>query len=159
MDQEKNNSTVAEQRDATLKDALKLKKKSASLRKTSEDFRKYTKQIWLAGLGAFSRVEEEGNKLFETLVKVGEELESTTEQVINQHLNDAEQNSIQDKHSTKTKVDKLLDHSVHHSLSRLGLVTVQDLQYLESLIVQLHHKVDLLAEENQELKMKLRKTP
>ena len=44
--------------------------------KSSLDFRKYTKQIWLAGLGAFSRAEEEGNKLFDSLVKVGEELES-----------------------------------------------------------------------------------
>lgn len=32
----------------------------------------------MAGLGAFSRAEEEGNKLFDSLVKVGEELESKT---------------------------------------------------------------------------------
>jgi hypothetical protein len=34
--------------------------------KSALDFRKYTKQIWLAGLGAFSRAEEEGNKLFDS---------------------------------------------------------------------------------------------
>ncbi len=54
----------------------KNKSKSKSSRKSALDFRKYTKQIWLAGLGAFSRAEEEGNKLFDSLVKVGEELES-----------------------------------------------------------------------------------
>ena len=31
-------------------------------------------QIWLAGLGAFSRAQQEGTKLFETLVKQGEQL-------------------------------------------------------------------------------------
>ncbi|HCW6263515.1 TPA: phasin family protein, partial [Acinetobacter baumannii] len=56
----------------------KNKSKSKSSRKSALDFRKYTKQIWLAGLGAFSRAEEEGNKLFDSLVKVGEELESKT---------------------------------------------------------------------------------
>ncbi len=45
-------------------------------RKRPADFRRYTQQIWLAGLGAFSRAEEEGGRLFENLVKVGEELES-----------------------------------------------------------------------------------
>ena len=56
----------------------KNKLKSRGSRKSALDFRKYTKQIWLAGLGAFSRAEEEGNKLFDSLVKVGEELESKT---------------------------------------------------------------------------------
>jgi len=54
----------------------KTKNKLRSGRKSSLDFRKYTQQIWLAGLGAFSRAEEEGNKLFDSLVKVGEELEN-----------------------------------------------------------------------------------
>ncbi|MEL0028223.1 MAG: phasin family protein, partial [Perlucidibaca sp.] len=44
----------------------------------AKDLRKYTQQIWLAGLGAFSRAEEEGGKLFDNLVKIGEELEHKT---------------------------------------------------------------------------------
>ena len=44
------------------------KNSTRSGRKSALDFRKYTKQIWLAGLGAFSRAEEEGNKLFDSLV-------------------------------------------------------------------------------------------
>ena len=53
---------------------------------------------------------------------------------------------------TKDKVEKLLDQSVNHSLNRIGLVTVKDIQYLESLILQLHSKVDFLVEENKLLK-------
>ena len=56
---------------------VKTKPKSKSSKNLPFDFKKYTQQIWLAGLGAFSRAEEE-NKLFDSLVKVGEELESKT---------------------------------------------------------------------------------
>src|SRR5213593_2279210 len=37
-----------------------------------------SRQIWLAGLGAFSRAQVEGRKVFETLVKQGEVLETRT---------------------------------------------------------------------------------
>ena len=70
--------TAQDSAEASNEKMLKPKSKSASERKSVLDFRKYTKQIWLAGLGAFSRAEEEGNKLFDSLVKVGEELESKT---------------------------------------------------------------------------------
>ncbi|MDB6141675.1 MAG: polyhydroxyalkanoate granule-associated protein PhaF, partial [Pseudomonas sp.] len=32
---------------------------------------KYSRQIWLAGLGAYSKISNDGSKLFETLVKDG----------------------------------------------------------------------------------------
>ena len=65
-------------------DLEKNDEKSKCSRKSGLDFRKYTKQIWLAGLGAFSRAEEEGNKLFDSLVQVGEELESKTTEIADQ---------------------------------------------------------------------------
>jgi poly(hydroxyalkanoate) granule-associated protein len=36
-------------------------------------------QIWLAGLGAFSKAQEEGSKLFETLIKEGVSLQRKTQ--------------------------------------------------------------------------------
>lgn len=142
---------------ARSKSKSKSEAKSSNSRKSSLDFRKYTKQIWLAGLGAFSRAEEEGNKLFDALVKVGEELESSSEQV-----SESTKSKMVDKSTDLVaekieKVEKILDHSVNHSLNRIGLVTAKDLQHLESLILQLHQKVDSLAKENQELKVQLQK--
>ncbi len=131
--------------------------KSSNSRKSSLDFRKYTKQIWLAGLGAFSRAEEEGNKLFDALVKVGEELESSSEQVTESSKSKVVDKSTELVAEKIEKVEKILDHSVNHSLNRIGLVTAKDLQHLESLILQLHQKVDSLAKENQELKVQLQK--
>jgi poly(hydroxyalkanoate) granule-associated protein len=35
-------------------------------------------QIWLAGLGAFAKAQDEGGKLFETLIREGSSLEQKT---------------------------------------------------------------------------------
>lgn len=137
------------------KNTDKTKNKLRVGRKSGLDFRKYTQQIWLAGLGAFSRAEEEGNKLFDSLVKVGEELESKTTEIADQTVEKVSEKARESVTDTKDKVEKLIDHSVNHSLNRIGLVTVKDIQHLESLILQLHSKVDFLVEENKLLKAKI----
>lgn len=133
----------------------KKRLKAVSLRASPLDFRKYTKQIWLAGLGAFSRAEEEGNKLFDSLVKVGEELESKTLDAADQTVEKVAEKAKESVIETKDKVEKLLDHGVNQPLNRIGLATSKDLQHLEKLILQLHTKVDLLIEENRALKAHL----
>ena len=136
---------------------VKSKSKSASERRSMLDFRKYTKQIWLAGLGAFSRAEEEGNKLFDSLVKVGEELESKTVDIADQAVEKVSEKARESVTDTKDKVEKLIDNSVHHSLNRIGLVTLKDVQHLEKLILQLHAKVDQLMEEQGKIQDELSK--
>lgn len=135
----------------------KNKTRVRSGRKSALDFRKYTKQIWLAGLGAFSRAEEEGNKLFDSLVKVGEELESKTTEIADQTVEKVSEKAKESVVDTKDKVERMIDHSVYHSLNRIGLVTVKDIQHLEHLVLQLHSKVDALIEENKQLKEQLLK--
>ncbi|OTG82864.1 phasin family protein [Acinetobacter sp. ANC 4648] len=131
--------------------------KSRTSRKSALDFRKYTKQIWLAGLGAFSRAEEEGNKLFDSLVKVGEELESKTIEITDQTVTKVAGKTKESVIETKDKVEKVLDQRINHSLNRLGLVTAKDLKHLESLILELHDKVDALVAENLNLKTQIPK--
>lgn len=122
-------------------------------RKSVLDFRKYTKQIWLAGLGAFSRAEEEGNKLFDNLVKVGEELESKTTEIADQTVEKVSIKAKEQVIDTKDKVEKILDQGVNHSIHKLGFASMKDIQHLENLILQLHEKVDvLLQQQNQSRK-------
>ena len=149
--------TAQDSAEASNEKMLKPKSKSASERKSVLDFRKYTKQIWLAGLGAFSRAEEEGNKLFDSLVKVGEELESKTADIADQTVEKVSEKAKESVTDTKDKVEKLIDNSVHHSLNRIGLVTLKDVQYLERLILQLHAKVDQLTAEQEKMKEELPK--
>lgn len=134
---------------------MKSKSRSASERRSMLDFRKYTKQIWLAGLGAFSRAEEEGNKLFDSLVKVGEELESKTVDIADQTVEKVSEKARESVTDTKDKVEKLIDNSVHHSLNRIGLVTLKDVQHLERLILQLHAKVDELTLQQEKIQKEL----
>ncbi|TSH73951.1 phasin family protein [Acinetobacter sp. RF15A] len=145
--------TVTELSDKTAKN----KSRSSVERRSMLDFRKYTKQIWLAGLGAFSRAEEEGNKLFDSLVKVGEELESKTADIADQTVERVSEKAKESVTETKDKVDKLIDNSVHHSLNRIGLVTLKDVQHLERLILQLHAKVDQLTAEQEKLQKEITK--
>src|SRR5690606_716684 len=145
--------TVTELSDKTAKN----KSRSSVERRSMLDFRKYTKQIWLAGLGAFSRAEEEGNKLSDSLVKVGEELESKTADIADQTVERVSEKAKESVTETKDKVDKLIDHSVHHSLNRIGLVTLKDVQHLERLILQLHAKVDQLTAEQEKLQKEITK--
>ena len=133
------------------------KRKHKSSRKSSLDFRKYTKQIWLAGLGAFSRAEEEGNKMFDSLVKVGEELESKTIELTDQTVNRVAEKTKESVTDTKDRVEKLLDHGVSNSLNKIGLVSTRDFQLLENQITALNHKVDQLLEENRILQEMLLK--
>lgn len=126
------------------KDTKKIK--SSGERKSILDFRKYTQQIWLAGLGAFSRAEEEGNKLFDSLVQVGEELESKTLDIADQTVEKVSLKAKEQVVDTKDKVEKMLDQSVNHSIHKMGFATTKDVQHLERLVLQLHEKVDLLLE-------------
>lgn len=92
------------------------------LKRRPVDFRKYTHQIWLAGLGAFSRAENERSGLFDSLVKVGEELESRTTE-----LAESTVDTITDRvQETYDRVERTLDDRVNSTASRLGLVSQRD---------------------------------
>lgn len=153
----KNNSVEQSDQSQDRKEQMSAQQRNKFQKKSALDFRKYTKQIWLAGLGAFSRAEEEGNKLFDSLVKVGEELESKTVEVTDQTVNKVAEKTKESVTDTKDKVEKIIDQSVNHSLNRIGLVTAKDLQHLENLILQLHNKVDALVDENKNLREQLLK--
>src|SRR5438105_9415289 len=46
-------------------------------------------QIWLAGLGAFSKAQEEGGKVFEALVKEGTSLQRKTQAAAEEKITEA----------------------------------------------------------------------
>ena len=57
---------------------LKALADGAGERQLASTVRDSAQQIWLAGLGAFSKTQEEGAKVFEALVKEGKHLEART---------------------------------------------------------------------------------
>ncbi|KAF7277671.1 hypothetical protein GWI33_000744, partial [Rhynchophorus ferrugineus] len=138
--------------DVNLTQAEIKEEKSKPKRKSPLELRRYTKQIWLAGLGAFSRAEEEGNKLFDSLVQVGEELESKTVDFADNtagKVGEVTGKAIERVTDTVDKVEKLIDQHTHQTLNRIGLVTPKDILMIEQLLLGLSNKVDRLLESNQ----------
>ena len=86
---------------------------------------------------------------------MGEELESKTLDFADNTVGKVTEKAKESVTDTKDKVEKILDTGVNHSLNRIGLVTLKDLQHIEQLLIQLHIKVDALIEENNQLKAKL----
>ncbi len=122
----------------------------ASRRKSALDFRKYTQQIWLAGLGAFSRAEEEGTRLFDSLVKVGEELESKTTDLADSTVEAVEEvrEKVTERVSdTKGRVERVLDDRVSQTVSRIGLASHREVAELTSMIARLTQQVESLTDE------------
>lgn len=113
----------------------------------AKDLRKYTQQIWLAGLGAFSRAEEEGGKLFENLVKVGEELEHKTREIADVATTDIKDKVIEKASDTREKVERAIDERLHTTLSRLGIPSQKDFEALSDRMDQLTRVIEQLAEQ------------
>ncbi len=117
-------------------------------KKNGLDFRKYTQQIWLAGLGAFSRAEEEGTRLFDSLVKVGEELESKTSGIVDTTSGAVEE--VREKVNervigTRNKVEKALDDSINQAIGRLGIASHREIEELTTLVHRLTAQLDILS--------------
>jgi poly(hydroxyalkanoate) granule-associated protein len=103
-------------------------------------------QIWLAGLGAFSKAQGGGMKVFETLVKQGEGLEARTRDAAAQTAEAArgaakakarEMQSIAG--DTWDKLEQVFEKRVARALGRLGVYSADDVK-------QLTERVDALSE-------------
>ena len=94
-------------------------------------------EIWLAGVGAFVRAQQEGTKLFETLVKQGERLEQKTKQVAVDTAAAARgaatakaKEMQQMAGGTWDKLEQVFEDRVARALSKLGVYTQNDVQKL-----------------------------
>ena len=70
---------MAVKKPTAAKAAAKPAAKKAAAKKENNswigEIEKYSRQIWLAGLGAYSKISNDGNKLFDGLVKDGDVIE------------------------------------------------------------------------------------
>jgi len=94
-------------------------------------------QIWMAGMGAFNRAQEEGTKLFETLVKEGSTLEQKTRRLATGKV-DAVRDAVENRvgavkeraADTWDRLEKVFEDRVQRALTRLGVPGRDDLQTL-----------------------------
>ncbi len=133
----------------------KLSKVAASIseQQMAKQVVESAQQIWLAGLGAFSKTQVEGKKVFETLVKQGEALETRTRHVAEATIETARDQATKTLEMASGKFDKLeqvFESRVHKSLNRLGVLTSKDVETLSAQVAELADSVRaLLAQEKQ----------
>lgn len=111
----------------------------------AKDLRKYTQQIWLAGLGAFARAEEEGGKLFDNLVQIGEELEHKTRDLADTAAEEIKEKVIEKASDTREKVERVIDDRLSSTLSRLGIPNQKDIETLTQRMDNLTRVIEQLA--------------
>ncbi|MBT9514536.1 MAG: phasin family protein [Acidovorax sp.] len=118
------------------------KKSNAQLSSTVKDS---AQQIWLAGLGAFSKAQEEGGKVFEALVKEGLTIQRKTQAVAEEKITEATSrvttmaSDIGSKAQGQwDKLENIFEDRVAKALSKLGVPSARDLEALSA-------RVDALA--------------
>jgi len=133
--------------------AEKLGQVAASLseQQMAKQVMESAQQIWLAGLGAFSKTQVEGKKVFETLVEKGQALETRTRHVAEATMETARDQASKTFEAASGKFDKLeqvFEARVHKSLNRLGVLTSKDVEALSAQVAELADSVRaLLAQE------------
>ena len=119
------------------------KKSDAQLSSTVKDS---AQQIWLAGLGAFSKAQEEGGKVFEALVKEGLTIQRKTQAVAEEKISEATSrvttmaNDIGSRAVGQwDKLENIFEERVAKALGKLGVPSHHDIQAL-------HARIDALTQ-------------
>jgi len=98
-------------------------------------------QIWLAGLGAFSKAQEEGVNMFEALVAEGEKVQERTKVAADE---------VREKVTgTWNKLDKVFEDRVGRALHALNVPTHKDIDVLSKRVHDLTVITKKLAEEEE----------
>jgi poly(hydroxyalkanoate) granule-associated protein len=108
------------------------------------NIRESANRIWLAGLGAFSKTQEESEKLFQSLVKEGEQVEKRAREMTEARVEEARDKvvEIQGKASQQfDRLEELFQERVAQVLHRLGVPTQEDIQELTRRVEELNQSV------------------
>ena len=128
-----------------LKKTTDESKSSAQLAGTVKES---AQQIWLAGLGAFSKAQEEGGKVFDALVREGVSIQKRTQNVAEEKLSEATSRmaSMASDLSNKAsgqwdKLETIFEERVSRALKKLGVPAARDIDDLVDRIEELQRTV------------------
>ena len=109
-------------------------------------------QIWLAGLGAFSKAQAEGGKVFEALVKEGTSMQRKTQSVAEEKISvvTSKMSSMAGDVSAKAgpqwdKLESIFEERVSKALGKLGVPASKDVDTLVERIDTLSAQVAKLS--------------
>lgn len=107
--------------------------------KAADRIKDSAQQIWLAGLGAFAKMQQEGSKAFEALVKDGAGMQKKTQQAAEETLSQAQQRmaGFASEFGTKAagqwgKLENIFEERVARALEKLGIPSAADMAALQA---------------------------
>ncbi|MFV3404679.1 MULTISPECIES: phasin family protein [Pseudomonas] len=122
---------------------------------TLGEVRGYARKIWLAGIGAYARVGQEGSDYFKELVKAGEGVEKRGKKRLdkavdaaNTQIDEATQEVVRVPGRVEAQLDKIekaFDERVGRALNRLGIASKHDVEALSIKLEQLHELLERVA--------------
>ena len=116
----------------------------------SEHMKNSAQQIWQAGLGAFAKAQEEGSKVFDTLVKDGSKLQETTMQAQAKMAEAAAKAGAmasdmgQRASGQFDRLEGIFEERVAKALHSMGLPNAQDMADLQARVDALEAEVKAL---------------
>jgi poly(hydroxyalkanoate) granule-associated protein len=124
----------------------------ASDKQVADVVRDSAQQIWLAGLGAFGKAQEEGVKVFDALVREGKTLESRTRKmaetrvgVVSEKMGKAATRATEKANQTWDRLEQVFEDRVARALNRLGVPTNKDIHALAKRVEELNETVRRLS--------------
>lgn len=132
-----------------------LKKKIDASTSTLSDVKSYARKIWLAGLGAYAKVGQEGSEYFQELIKAGQTVEKKGKKVVAEKLEAANAEIDEAKSEVSTfkgkvevqldKVEKAFDSRVASALNRIGIPSKHDVETLSAKLDELTALLERVA--------------
>jgi len=115
-------------------------KVSEQARKVGDDVAKLGRNVWLAGLGAYSLAEEEARSAFDKLVSRGEKVEKEEKGVVGKTFDRAADGA----RKFGTKVEDTVHDTVTTVLHRAGVPSRDEIRTLIDRVEELNKKVEKL---------------
>ncbi|WP_295982550.1 phasin family protein [uncultured Variovorax sp.] len=107
--------------------------------KAADRIKDSAQQIWLAGLGAFAKMQQEGSKAFEALVRDGAGMQKKTQQAAEETLAQAQQRmaGFASEFGTKAagqwgKLENIFEERVARAMEKLGAPSAADMAALQA---------------------------
>ncbi|ENC6420203.1 TPA: phasin family protein [Aeromonas veronii] len=125
---------------------LKALAESVTDNQLTSTIKESTQQIWLAGLGAYAKAQEEGGKIFEALVQEGEALQAKTRQSADEKIA-----AVTDKTAnTWGRLEQVFEDRVARAVASLGIPTRKDIDKLSKRMAELTDVVQQLLDAQEE---------
>jgi poly(hydroxyalkanoate) granule-associated protein len=109
----------------------------------TEKVKESANQIWLAGLGAFAKAQQEGVKMFETLVAEGERFQERTKTVADERIAEMRTKAT----GTWDKLEQVFEERVARALHSLSVPSRKDVDVLSRRVAELTEIAKKLSEE------------